>query len=472
MLKYLIYLSIFILIIIQACTPGIESEIDDMVKMYTDKNMFSGVVLYAKDSMIVYNKAFGLANHEDSINNTIETRFNIGSLNKDFTYVLILQLLSEDSLKLDDTIGQYIDDFDDKISNKVTIRHILRHASGFGDYGMHPDYQKNRKNFKTVDDILKLIISEPLLFNPGSERYYSNSGFIVLGKIIENITHKPYEDVLQQRIFNPLDMKNTYYSHLDTLTNKATGYVKSATGKLSNTIQVENYATPAGGCYSTTSDLYKFYNTLENTDILLTDPYKKIMYVYANPDIKLTWEKIISDETIFNAKAGGFEGFNAMVIEWMVNKEITIVLANYDEPIAEEVGDGIFAIMRDIEPDKPKLPVKQYVYNLLKMHGYDYISMHYDSLMKSQNYQYENPWLLNQVGYDLLHEKLFKEAIQIFRLNVQRYPKLANPYDSLAEAYMKAGENKLAVENYSKSIELDSTNQNAIQIIAKLMEQQ
>ena len=469
MLKYFVPLSIFVIIIIQACAPGIESEIDDMVKMYTDKDMFSGVVLYAKDSKIVYNKAFGLANHKDSIDNTVETRFNIGSLNKDFTYVLILQLLSEDSLKLDDTIGQYIDDFDDKISNKVTIRHILRHASGFGDYGMHPDYQKNRKNFKTVDDLLKLIISEPLLFNPGSERYYSNSGFIVLGKIIENITHKSYADVLQQRIFNPLEMKNTYYSQLDILTNKATGYVKSATGKLIKAIQFENYATPAGGCYSTTGDLYKFYNALENTNIPLTDPYKKIMYVYANPDIKLTWEKIISDETIFNAKAGGVEGFNAMVIEWMVNKEITIVLANYDEPIAEEVGDGVFAIIRDLEPEKPKMPVKQYVYNLLKEYGYDYMSTHFDSLMKSQNYQYEDPWLLNQVGYDLLHEKLFKEAIKIFKLNVNRYPKLSNPYDSLGEAYMLSGQNELAIENYSKSLELDPTNQNAIKMIAQLM---
>ncbi|MBN1407947.1 MAG: serine hydrolase [Calditrichaceae bacterium] len=472
MFKHLFYISMSLFIILQSCTPSIDSKIDDLVKMYSNKDYFSGVVLYAKDGKIVYNKAFGLSNHEESINNTIETRFNIGSLNKDFTYVLILQLLSEDSLKLDDPIGQYIDDFDDNISKKVTIRHILRHASGFGDYGMHPEYQKNRTKFKTVDDLLKLIVSEPLLFKPGSNRYYSNSGFIVLGKIIENITNKPYADVLQQRIFDPLDMKNTYYSHLDTLTNRATGYIKSATGKLIKTIQFENYATPAGGCYSTTGDLYKFYSALENTDILLTDPHKKIMYVYANPDIKLTWEKIISDESIFNAKAGGFEGFNAMVVEWMVKGEIAIILANYDEPVAEEVGNGVFAIMRNLKPEKPRLPIKQYVYNLLNKDGYDYMSMHFDSLMKSQNYQYEDPWLLNQVGYDLLHENLFEEAIQIFKLNVKRYPKLANPYDSLGEAYMKAGENELAVENYSKSLELDPTNQNAINIIAKLMEKQ
>jgi tetratricopeptide (TPR) repeat protein len=88
--------------------------------------------------------------------------------------------------------------------------------------------------------------------------------------------------------------------------------------------------------------------------------------------------------------------------------------------------------------------------------------------MKSQNYQYEDPWLLNQVGYDLLHEKLFEEAIHIFRLNVKRYPKLANPYDSLGEAYMMAGENELAIENYVKSLELDPKNQNAVKMITKL----
>ena len=468
MLKYLFCLSIIAFIILQSCTPSMESKIDDLVKMYTDEDMFSGIVLYAEGGKIIYNKAFGLANHEKSIENTIETKFNIGSLNKDFTNVIILQLLAEDSLKLDDTIGKYVDNFDEKISGRITIRHLLRHESGLGDYGMHPEYQNNRKKFKSIDDFLKLIISEPLLFKPGSNQYYSNSGFIVLGKIIENITNKPFAYVLQQRIFDRLDMKDTYYSNLDSVTNKATGYMKSATGKLMNSIQFENYASPAGGCYSTAGDLFKFYNALENSDILLTDPYKKIMYVYANPDIKLTWEKIITDESIFNAKAGGLEGFNAMVIEWMVNKQIAMVLANYDEPIAEDVGRGIFSIMKNLEPEKPKIPMRQYVFKILKQYGYEYISVHYDSLMKSQNYQHEDPWLLNQVGYDLLHEKLFQEAIQIFRLNVKRYPKLANPYDSLGEAYMMAGENELAIENYVKSLELDPKNQNAVEMITKL----
>ena len=468
MLKYLLCLNIITLIILQSCTTGVESKIDNFLKWYTDKDLFSGVVLYAEGGKITYNKAFGFANHEDSIVNTIETKFNIGSLNKDFTNVIILQLLAEDSLKLDDPIGKYVSGFDKKILEWITIRHLIRHEGGFGDYGMHPDYQKDHKKYKTIDDILNLVISEPLLFKPGTDLYYSNSGFIILGKIIENITNKPYADVLQHRIFDPLDMKNTYYSNLDTLTNKATGYMKSATGKLINSIQFEDYANPAGGCYSTTDDLFKFYNTLENTDLLLTDPYKKIMYVNANPDIKLTWEKIITDETIFNAKAGGLEGFNAMVIEWMVKGEIAIVLSNYDEPIAENVGKGIFSIMRNLEPEKPKTPVRQYVYNILQQFGYEYISVHYDSLMKSQNYQYEDPWLLNQVGYDLLHEKLFEEAIHIFRLNVKRYPKLANPYDSLGEAYMMAGENELAIENYVKSLELDPKNQNAVKMITKL----
>jgi tetratricopeptide (TPR) repeat protein len=129
---------------------------------------------------------------------------------------------------------------------------------------------------------------------------------------------------------------------------------------------------------------------------------------------------------------------------------------------------GVFSIMKVLEPEKPKIPVRQYVFNILQQYGYEFINVHYDSLMNLQNYQYEDPWLLNQVGYDLLHEKLFDKAIHIFKLNVKRYPKLANSYDSLGEAYMLNGQKELAIENYVKSLELDPKNQNAMQMIAKL----
>lgn len=470
MIKYLFYLSIIFFIIIQACTPTMESKIDDMVEMYTEKDLFSGTVLYAESGSIVYQEAFGLANHEKSIQNNVETKFNIGSLNKDFTNVIILQLLAEDSLKLDDQIGKYISDFDEDILKMTTIRHLLRHESGLGDYGMHPEFQKDRKKFKSIDDFMQLIKSEPLLFMPGTDHYYSNSGFIVLGKIIESITKESFPDVLQKRIFNPLDMSDTYYADLDQVPDKATGYMKSATGRLINTRHFEDYASPAGGCYSTIGDLFKFYNALENSNILLTDAYKKIMYARANPDIKLSWDKITSDQSFFNAKAGGLEGFNSMVIEWMAKGQLTIVLANYDEPIAEDVGMGVFSIMKNLTPEKPKIPVRQYVYKIFQEHDYEFFSTYYDSLMDLHSYQYDDPWLLNQVGYDLLHEKLFDKAIKIFKLNIKRYPEEANPYDSLGEAYMLSGQKKLAIENYMKSIELDPKNQNAVEVIAKLSE--
>ena len=96
------------------------------------------------------------------------------------------------------------------------------------------------------------------------------------------------------------------------------------------------------------------------------------------------------------------------------------------------------------------------------------MSTHYDSLMDLHSYQYDDPWLLNQVGYDLLHENLFDEAIKIFKLNIKRYPEESNPYDSLGEAYMLSGQKNLAVENYKKSLELDPKNQNALEMIARL----
>ena len=470
MSKYLVYLSIITITIIQACAPSTESQIDEMVKPYIDEDMFSGVVLYAEQRQVVYQKAFGFSHLETSTKNSIDTKFNIGSLNKDFTDVLILQLAADSLIKLDDQIGKYVKDLKDNISKQVTIRHLLRHESGLGDYAMHPAFQEDPNKYNTLENLIELVKSESLQFVPGSDHFYSNSGYIILGKIIENVTGLAFADVIQKRIFNPLGMKNTHYSNLDSVTRKATGYIKSATGKTLNARFFEHSATPAGGCYSTMGDLYKFYDALAYTDSLLTDPYKKLLYAHANPNINVSWAAIANDPSFYNAKAGGVEGFNSMVIEWLAKGKLAIVLANYDPPVAEQVGMGIFAIMRDITPIKPQLPAKQYVFQILKEYGYDFVSAKYDSLMDIQNYQYDDPGLLNQAGYDLLRENLNVEAVQVFKLNVKRFPKDANAYDSLGEAYMIIGENDLAVENYTKSLELDPGNKNAIDMIAKLME--
>ncbi|MEJ2053604.1 MAG: serine hydrolase [Calditrichaceae bacterium] len=469
MSKYIFCLSCTLLFFIQSCTSTMESKIDDLVQMYMDKNLFSGVVLYAEKGEIQYNKAFGYADHEHNIKNTINTKFNIGSLNKDFTTVIILQLCADDSLSLDKPIGNYMDGLSKDVLNTVTIRQIIRHEAGFSDYGFNTEYQNNPKKFDTVDKLMELVRQENMLFKPGTNHYYSNSGFIVLGKIIENVTHQSFGEVLKERIFSPLNMNDTLYNNFDEIKNRATGYIISATGKLRDASEFEGPASPAGGCYSTTGDLFKFYNSLKNTNLLLNDTYKQKMYTNVNEKIRMPWSKISSDESFFTAKAGGLEGFNSIVIEWLAREEVTIVLANYDEPIAEDVGMGVFSIMKDLEPDKPVIPAGQYVYKLLQEKGYEYLSAHYDSLMDINNYQYDDQWLLNQVGYDLLHEDKSEQAIQIFKLNVQRFPDEANPYDSLGEAYMNNGQNEKAIENFKKSLKIDPEKKHSKEMLSKLL---
>jgi len=362
----------------------------------------------------------------------------------------------------------YIDGVKNKDFRRITIRRLLRHESGFGDYGMLPEFHESRGKYKIVDDLLSLIKEQPLLFLPGSDRRYSNSGFIVLGKIIETITGKTYSEMLQEKIFTPLEMNNTFYDNLDKISNKAVGYMKTSTGILMDTERFEEYASPAGSAFSTAHDLLNFYNALEHTNKLLSDEYKKVMYTRANTDIELTWEEIKSDPQFFSAKAGGLEGFNSLVLEWMAKDQIIIVLANYDEPIAEVLGQGIFDLINGKDPAEPKLPVAQFIYKTMQDNGYEYLAKNYVSLMGKSGYKIDDQWILNQVGYDLLNERRFDEAIQILKLNTKQFPNESNPYDSLGEAYMLKGDDELAIKNYEKSLALDPQNENAVNKLAKL----
>ncbi|MEJ2190497.1 MAG: serine hydrolase, partial [Acidobacteriota bacterium] len=245
---------------------------------------FSGVVVVARDGMVVFEKAVGLARREAGVPNTISTSFNIGSITKVFTRVIITQLAAEGRLSFDDTVARHLPDYPDpEIAGKVTIQQLLDMSSGLGDF-FGARYDATPKDeIVELADYLQLFAGQPLEFAPGSSRQYSNAGYIVLGLIIEKVTGKPYSEVVAARVFEPAGMTGSgLFARSDLPPEAAYGYTRDGwmeameswmAGKEAgaplggewrlNLDSLPGRGSSAGGSYSTAHDLLAFDRAVE-----------------------------------------------------------------------------------------------------------------------------------------------------------------------------------------------------------------
>lgn len=275
----------------QSVTPGVSvkpeasvaGEIESYLSSLVAENKLSGAVLVAKDGVTVASKAAGIANTATGAPITLNTRFNLGSLNKMFTAVAIAQLAQAGRLSFDDPIGKHLPDYPNKeVAEKVTIHQLLTHTSGMGMY-WNEKFRAQREKLVTVAAHLPLFTSDPLLFPPGEKFQYSNSGYMVLGAIIEKISGQDYYSYVQEHIYKPAGMTETgFYEPGKENPNVAIGYSKmSPDGKRleearANTDAREVRGGPAGGGYSTVGDLVRFHMALRNYK-LLDENYTKLV---------------------------------------------------------------------------------------------------------------------------------------------------------------------------------------------------
>ncbi|HKP11050.1 MAG TPA: serine hydrolase domain-containing protein [Blastocatellia bacterium] len=257
-----------------------EAEVSASLTAYLEglakEDKFSGVVLVAKDGKPFLVKAYGLADKSKGVPINAETKFNLGSMNKMFTAVAIAQLAEQGKLSFDDKVGKLLPDYPNKdVANKVTVRHLLTHTSGLGSY-WNAKFDARRAQIKTVGDYLTLFADEPLLFEPGARFEYSNSGFIVLGAIIEKVSGQSYYDYVREHVYKPAGMSGTdAYQITDDTPNLAMGYTslgpddKPSSGlRRENTSTRPNRGGPAGGGYSTAGDLLRFATALTGNKLL------------------------------------------------------------------------------------------------------------------------------------------------------------------------------------------------------------
>ena len=208
----------------------ISSSVNQLVTFVEDlatQDKFSGAILIAKGDEVVWKYAAGLADQENNRPNQIDTKFNLGSMNKMFTAVAIIQLMEEDKINLDDTITEHIPEYPNtEVGNQVTIHQLLTHTSGLGDT-FTKIFNTNPNQYRTNADFLPLFVNDDLQFDPGHQFSYSNAGYVVLGLLIEAVSGQSYYDYVRSKIFEPSEMTNTNSFFIDNhIPNLSIGYTR------------------------------------------------------------------------------------------------------------------------------------------------------------------------------------------------------------------------------------------------------
>jgi CubicO group peptidase (beta-lactamase class C family) len=319
------------------------------VQRLADADRFSGTVLVVHDGVELLAAAHGMASQRWGIPNRMDTRFDLGSINKSFTQVAIGQLLQAGTLSLQDRMSDLLPEYPDQsVAERITVAHLLQHRSGLGDMFTERFRRSSRALYRSASDYFPLFADEPLLFEPGEGRQYSNAGYIVLGAIIEAVSGEPYDAYVARHIFEPAGMMGAGFFERDVPTpNVAEGYTEwtggtPEGGRRSNVFALPIKGNAAGSAQATAADLRKFDDALR-THVLL-DPAYTAWYFGAEdpgaPSHATGARRAMNDMGI----AGGGPGVSAILES--DGALSVIVLSNYDPPTAEQMGIEIFRAMQ------------------------------------------------------------------------------------------------------------------------------
>ncbi len=462
-------------------------QIHSLLEKYHEYKLFNGSVLVAKDGSVIYKNGFGDANMSWDIPNTPDTKFRIGSTTKQFTAALVLILVEDGLLELDGKITDYLPDYPEQQGNQVTIHHLLSHTSGIPSYTT-PDFMTDevRDPFQ-ADSLVALFSDLELQFAPGSRWTYSNSNYILLGKIIEAVTGKPYDEILRERVLKPCGLDNTGYDHYSNIIKKkAEGYIKTPEGYEHARYLDTSVPYSAGMLYSTVEDLYRWNQLLHDkgpfkqveTKSLFFDqqvsiPKRMNEQLGLPPAYGYGWftgnVPIAGDSVFVTEHGGSIFGFSSGFWRMPEDEHTIIILDNTSSNKVREIGRSIQSILYRGSVIMPKQSISDVLYEVIAAEGVDSAKTFYREAFENNSGIFDfNETELNVLGYYYLNNDHKHTAIEIFKLNAESYPKSVNVYDSLGEAYMRAGNKDRAIKNFKKVLELNPNHSNAAKMLRNL----
>ena len=313
------------------------TRMEQIIQTYVPAKIM-GAVLVAQDGKILLDKGYGFANLEWEVPNTPTTKFRLGSITKQFTAASILLLEERGKLKVEDPVKKYMPDAP-AAWDKITIFHVLTHTSGIPSLTSFPDFESHEAQAMTPEKLVEWFRDKPLEFEPGTKWNYSNSGYILLGYLIEKISGQTYSDFVQQNIFTPLGMKDSGYdSNSAIIAHRAAGYTPGKSGPVNAGFVHMSIPFSAGALYSTTDDLLRWEQGLFGGKVLtaasltkMTTPFKQD-YAFGLGISTNNGHKMIAHD-------GGIQGFNTSLAYFPDDKLVVAVLANLNGPAGQIAGN-------------------------------------------------------------------------------------------------------------------------------------
>ncbi|MEH6535921.1 MAG: serine hydrolase [Psychroserpens sp.] len=447
-------------------TDILSSPINDYLEA-CESNGFNGTVLVAKGDSIILNKGYGLANKEKSFANTPKTVFDICSVTKQFTGTAILKLAEDEKLKLTDSLSTYFRDlpFDKK---NITIHQLLTHSGGFGhDIGESDfDHIPEKEYFQQLFDT-------DLQFIPGEKYEYSNSGYSILGRIIEIVSGKSYESYLRKELFEPAGMTQTGYLlpkwNSDLVANEYLYNVINKGNHISKYQQDGKIAWPLkanGGINSTQEDMYKWYLALKNNTVLNNSSMEKLTtphileYEGESSYYAYGWAIFQSDRDTKVISHNGYNGINYYEFVWFPVEDALILFSTNSSTresmrISFEVEKMLFDESYKPEPiSKNKVTelltfTESYTGNVKDLGG---------ELKRKFEAMLDGPVYLNRLSGIYLRGDKIEKAIVIAELNTQLFPDNGNIWDTMGDVYFAAKQNEKAKDSYKNALKFKPKN--------------
>jgi CubicO group peptidase (beta-lactamase class C family) len=457
-----------------------ELALRELCQATADAGLFSGAVLVADDGKVIYKEAFGLANREWSVPNTTDTRFRLASVSKQFCSMLIMQLVQEGKVRLDDPIVKHLPYYRKDTGEKITLHHLMSHQSGIRDFTSSFDYRGtiSRLSFGK-DDFIKLHCSADLENEPGTIYSYCNAGYCILGRIIERVTRKSFEQNLEERIFEPLGMMHSGYDRNETVIEKrASGYTNGPFG-FENAAYMNLDSSPgaAGALYSTVEDMFLWDRALY-TDKLLDQEYRDLMFTPNRdvPEVKAAggrpqsnygygWQIYTRTHPVTKRRTkvinhgGAINGFRAMENRLVDDDAFVIVLCNQADPLgSSDVWNAVQRLSTELihvvtdqpfrMPGKKRLTQEQRMYALVKSEGVEAAIEWFETQGRKAGWGGANFALATR----LVQEGRIEEGLRLMEFDVEMTPGKAWLLRKTAQACLDNGRPRKALAYAEKGL--------------------
>lgn len=458
-------------------TTSLTTEIDALINSYVDNYEFNGNVLMAHKGEVIFKKGYGYASEEWKIKNTPDTKFRIASASKQFTAMLVMQLVSEGRLELHTPIAHYLPTYPADVANKVTIHHLLTHSSGIPSYTNRGDYQEFMKNPIAPEDLVLTFQDSTLLFDPGERFDYSNSGYALLGYILEEVTGKSYGYLLKEKIFEPLGMSDSgYNSNNSVLDRNASGYYRN--GPLltrSNHIEM-SVAYSAGGIHSTAEDLFLWDQALY-TEKLLPKKWLDTIFTEQIPawGNQYGYGWVLGNFSIGNAGMrrqviehdGVINGYRSLILRIPETRSTIILLHNNGSCPVYRIASDLTAIIYKEPYDLPRPSLVHHVTRILMSDGKDKAEDLFEKNINNGNYKV-NETEFNMNARSLIQQGEYMLASDLLEMGLSQFPQSSMLYNRYGTLYFEQGKTEKSIEAFTRALESNPKDMHSLEMLSKL----